>query len=209
MATTGQTRTPYRETKRLKAHERNAIILDAAKSILIKEGYSKFSLRYTAERSGVRLATLQYYFPTKELLFRAAFEDAMDTERSRINRLMTRAGTSPESILKARISGHYKANLHDETASFFCLLWARARRDAFAAELMDEFYDRNIGIVADLIEKANAAITKPEAKRRASFVIATLEGMMVLADVEKRCPSRSASTEKYVVDALMRFIARP
>ena len=90
MATTGQTRTPYRETKRLKAHERNAIILDAAKSILINQGYSKFSLRYTAERSGVRLATLQYYFPTKELLFRAAFEDAMDTERSRINRLMTR-----------------------------------------------------------------------------------------------------------------------
>ena len=74
---------------------------------------------------------------------------------------------------------------------------------------MDEFYDRNIGIVADLIEKANSTINKPEAKRRASFVIATLEGMMVLVDVEKRNPSRLASTEKYVVDALMRFIAKP
>ena len=204
-----KTRAPYRETKRLKAHERNAIILNSAKEILIREGYSKFSLRYAAEKSGVRLATLQYYYATKEQLFRAAFEDAMDKERERINRLVTSAGSSPESILRARISGHFKANLHDETAGFFCLLWARARLDSFAAELMDRFYDRNLRIVADLIRRHNATVTAAEALRRASLVMATLEGMIVLLDVDKRNPPTSAPMEEYVVGALMRFISEP
>ena len=122
-------------TKRLKAHERNRIILDVAKRILVSEGFSALSLRYVAEESDIRLATLQYYYKTKQQLFRAAFEDALAKEREQINRMVVRAGDSPDSILRARISGHYKANLHDETAGFFYQLWApgqtgRVRRRA-------------------------------------------------------------------------------
>ena len=68
-----------------------------------------------AEESGIRLATLQYYYKTKQQLFQAAFEDTLAQEREQINRMVVRAGNSLESILRARTSGHYKANLHDET----------------------------------------------------------------------------------------------
>ena len=78
-----------------------------------------------AEESGIRLATLQYYYKTKQQLFQAAFEDALAQEREQINRMVVCAGNSPESVLRARIPGHYKANLHDETAGFFYQLWAR------------------------------------------------------------------------------------
>ncbi len=61
--------TPYRKTKRLKAHERSRIILDCARSILVNEGYAELTLRRAAERAGIRLSTLQYYYPTKEKLF--------------------------------------------------------------------------------------------------------------------------------------------
>ncbi len=207
MATNIKKRAPYRETKRLKAHERNEIILNAAKEILIYEGYSNFSLRYAAEKSGIRLATLQYYFATKEKLFQAAFEDALAQERDRIKQMVTRAGDSPESILKARISGHFKANLNDETAGFFYLLWARAKLDNFAAELMDEFYERNIGIVADLIRELNQNISAREANRRATFVMATLEGIMLMSDIDKRTRKTIVCSEKYIVNALMKFVS--
>ena len=196
-------------TKRLKAHERNRIILDVAKRILVSEGFSALSLRYVAEESDIRLATLQYYYKTKQQLFRAAFEDALAKEREQINRMVVRAGDSPESILRARISGHYKANLHDETAGFFYQLWARARLAEFAAELMDEFYERNVAILADMVGEFNAGLSNAEARRRTIFVMATLEGLTMFADIDKRKQRKVAPSEKYVVNGLMEFLGQP
>lgn len=209
MAKLKKKRAPYRETKRLTAHERNGIILKAAKEIIVHEGFSKFSLRYAAEKSGIRLATLQYYFSTKEQLFRAVFEDALKEEGERIKRLVTRAGQSSGDILKARISGHFKANLHDETVGFFYQLWARARLDDFAAELVDEFYERNIVIVAEMIRAHNSTVSRTEAVRRATFVMAVLEGMMLLSDVERRKRGTFVSAEDYVVNSIMNFVSQP
>lgn len=209
MAKLNKKRAPYRETKRLTAPERNEIILKAAKEIIVHEGFSKFSLRYVAEKSGIRLATLQYYFPNKERLFRAVFEDALNAEGERIKRLVTRAGQSSGDVLKARISGHFKANLHDETVGFFYQLWARARLDSFAAELVDEFYERNIGIVADMIRAHNPTVSRKEAARRATFVLAVLEGMMLLSDVERRKSGKFVSAENYVVNSIMNFVSQP
>lgn len=185
------------------------MILSAAKSIIVREGYSKFSLRYTAEKSGIRLATLQYYFPTKERLFRAVFEDALREEGERIQRLIRRSGGSSEGVLRARVSGQFRANLREDTAGFFYQLWARARLDGFAAELVDEFYERNIGVVAGMIGDVNPALSAPEAKRRATLVMAVLEGMMLLCDIEKRRSGESASAEQYVVDAIVRIVSLP
>ena len=209
MQTKQKKRAPYRETKRLKAHERKQVILNAAKEVLIMEGYSSFSLRYVAEKSGIRLATLQYYYSSKEQLFRAAFEDALNQERDRINGMVSRAGNSPEKVLKARISGHFKANINDETAGFFYQLWARAKLDKFAAELMDEFYERNGKIVAELIRNLNSSLSAYESKKRATFVMATLEGMMLMSDIDKRKKGKFVSSEKYVVNALMKFATDP
>lgn len=207
--TPARTRAPYRETKRLSARERTAIILSAAKSIIVREGFSKFSLRYTAEKSGIRLATLQYYFPTKKRLFRAVFEDALREEGERIKRLIRSSDGSAEGILRARVSGQFRANLREETAGFFYQLWARARLDEFAAELVDEFYERNVETVAGMIGEVNPAISAPEAKRRATLVMAVLEGMMLLCDIEKRRSGEFESAERYVVDAIVRIVSFP
>ena len=202
-------RAPYRETKRLSAKERTGIILAAAQDIIVGEGYSKFSLRHAAEKSGIRLATLQYYFPTKEHLFRAVFEAALNEEGERIRLLIKRARGSPRDVLRARITGHFQANLRDETAGFFYQLWARARLDEFAAELVDEFYARNIQVVAHMIRADNAALSANEAKRRATVAMAVLEGMMLLCDIEKRKSGEPVFTEEYVVDSVMRFVSPP
>lgn len=200
---------PEQPARRLKAHERNRIILEAAKRILVTEGFSALSLRYVAEKSGIRLASLQYYYKTKEQLFRAAFEDALAKEREQINRLVVRAGNSPESALRARISGHYKANLHDETAGFFYQLWARARLAGFAAELMDEFYERNVAILADMVSAFNPSLSSAEARRRTVFTMAALEGMTMFVDIDKRRKRKVSPSEKYVVNQLMEFLGQP
>jgi len=200
---------PYRATKRLKASERSEIILKAATEILVTEGFAELSLRYTAEKSGIRLATLQYYYRTKAQLFRAAFESALNSERQRIDRLVARAGESPGEILRARISGIYRANLDKTTTGFFYQLWARANLDRFAAEMMDEFYERQIATFTGLIVDFNPALSKADARRRAVFVMATLEGMILMVSVNKRKAGKVRFAEKHTVDALMDLLGRP
>ena len=69
MLQTEQKRTPYRDTKRLKAVERRALILRAAQSILLDEGFAALTMRNTAKAAEIRIATLQYYFVSREKLF--------------------------------------------------------------------------------------------------------------------------------------------
>ncbi|MBO3083058.1 TetR/AcrR family transcriptional regulator [Cellulomonas fengjieae] len=64
--------TPYHQRI---AHEKRALILEAATALFLELGYDRTSLARIAERSGVSRATLFKQFPSKAALF-----DAMVTE---------------------------------------------------------------------------------------------------------------------------------
>ena len=84
-----------------------------------------------------------------------------------------------------------------------------ARLAEFAAELMDEFYERNVAILADRVRDFNASLSNAEARRRAVFVMATLEGLTMFVDIDKRKQRKATPSEKYVVNSLMEFIGQP
>lgn len=76
-------------------------ILDAAIEVFAVEGYERASTRLLAERAGVNLPAIQYYFGSKEGLLRAAVEhiaeeidQQMAPVRARVNALLaSRAGS--------------------------------------------------------------------------------------------------------------------
>jgi len=53
-------------------------LIAAARSALARDGVAKTSLRAVAAEAGVPLGTMQYVFPSKELLLRAVIEDVID-----------------------------------------------------------------------------------------------------------------------------------
>ncbi len=194
---------PYRETKRLKAHERSRIILHCARSILVNEGYAELTLRRAAERAGIRLGTLQYYYPTKELLFRAAFEDALREESERIDDRVARAGTHPEKRLRALYRGAFQATGNEQTTGFFLELWSRARLDGFAAKLMDDFYLEILDWLAELIRECRPTLANRVCKQRATFALATLEGMTLFAAIDERRGKKVSG--RFTIDSLMQL----
>ena len=195
--------TPYRETKRLKAHERSRIILDCAKSILVNEGYAELTLRRVAEKAGIRLGTLQYYYPTKEKLFHTAFEDALREESERIDNRVTKAGTTPEKRLRAFFQGALLATSNEQTTGFFLELWSRARLDDFAAKLMDEFYLEILDWLTTLIRECRPSLTKRVCGQRAKLALAALEGMTLFTAIDER---RGKKVEvRFTIDSLMQM----
>ena len=57
-----------------KGQERSEAILDAAERLLVDEGHAALSLRGVAQRAGIRLGNLQYYFATREEIVRSCTE---------------------------------------------------------------------------------------------------------------------------------------
>lgn len=71
-----ETPMPRQRAKRLPAAERKAVILHEASLFFAKEGFSA-STRDLADKLGVRQALLYKYFPSKEALLEAIFEDVL------------------------------------------------------------------------------------------------------------------------------------
>ena len=55
-------------------------IISTARSILVKEGYECLVMREIAQRCGIKLGNLQYYFPTKEALLTSVIELEADKD---------------------------------------------------------------------------------------------------------------------------------
>jgi TetR/AcrR family transcriptional regulator, regulator of cefoperazone and chloramphenicol sensitivity len=68
----------YRPGTHGKGEETMRRILDAAIEVFAAEGYDGASTRVLAERAKVNLPAIQYYFGSKEGLYRAAIEEIVD-----------------------------------------------------------------------------------------------------------------------------------
>ncbi len=194
----------YRNTKRMKAEDRKDLILESARTIIIEEGFSLFSSRYVAERCGIRLATLQYYFKTTEDLFRATFDYAIDLESIQVHKLIGEVGSDPEENLRAHLRGHIRANAQHDTAGFFYQLWAKAHLDEFASLLMGEFYTRLCEQLSLLLMEYNSSLTQRDANARAGMIMAFLEGsVMFTSPNSMKCTKKFKFTEKMMVDTVL------
>jgi AcrR family transcriptional regulator len=206
MAATQQRRAPYRETKRLKAEHRRRLILDATRVILVEQGYSKLALRVVAENAGIRLATLQYYFPTSEALFQAAFRDIADSVWNELIELTEiHDSADPQKRLRSFLRGIHASTKDRALAGFFSELWARARIDAYAAEIMSEYYGEAINLLAQLISDCRSTKSPGESQRRATMLIAMLEGMTILNFAVHNKSGPLAVSDRYAVSNMLKL----
>ncbi|MFF9365376.1 TetR/AcrR family transcriptional regulator [Streptomyces griseoluteus] len=62
----------------VEASVRHRQLVAAARTVLARDGVGRTSLRAVATEGGVPLGTMQYVFPSKELLLRAVIEDVIE-----------------------------------------------------------------------------------------------------------------------------------
>jgi AcrR family transcriptional regulator len=204
MASEKQKRTQYRETKRLRPEQRKRLILDAARIILVEQGYSKLTLRAVADSAGIRLATLQYYFPTSDALFQSAFRDTADNAwQELVEHTDTKGTTDPKKRLRLFLRGLHASTKDPELAGFFTELWARSRIDAFATEIMEEYYGDATGLLARLIRDCGSSVARAESLRRATIVMAMLEGLTVLNLAVHKELARPTVSDRYATSAML------
>lgn len=178
-----------------KGHERRLQILDAATQQLIDEGYAGFSARQVAERLGLRLSNVQYYFPTRDALLDALLARVLTDA-------MAEFGRNPADHDLATLVRFVLAGQTPDACRLFLELWALAARDSGARTAMDRFYLAYRKEIERAIATVAPAISAAERVRRAALIMALLEGVSLF-----RHPGGAASPgmDTAIIDAVQRI----
>jgi AcrR family transcriptional regulator len=155
-------------------------LVHAAFNLIAEHGFEGLRTRDVAGEVGVNIATLHYYFPTKESLIRGVLEYAMGRFRSTL---------APHGSPGDQLRNHLRAVrklLADEPelGSVMGELALRSARDKSIAGIMAEMYDAWHTTLRGLLRRAaKGGHLRPELDNDgvAALVIATLSSMMTAA----------------------------
>jgi len=168
---------------RAKGQKRVLDILNAARDILIEDGYSQFSLRNIAGRAGIHLSNLQYYFAGKDELIHGLMDFIGKEYEDKYEELdigvIEDAHIRFEAILK-----FLTADIKDaRTRRFFIQLWALLESsDAHSGVLLNELYAIQITQFNKLISIINSGLSEGKIQQRSAMITAMIEGMMLMYD---------------------------
>jgi AcrR family transcriptional regulator len=122
----------------------------AAYRQIAQRGFEGLRTRDVANEVGVNIATLHYYFPTKEALIGAVLQHAMDRFRTTLA-----PHGSPDSQLRSYLRGTRKLLREEpELGAVMSELALRSTRDAGTRKIMDEMYGQWHDAVRGLLRRA-------------------------------------------------------
>lgn len=179
-------------------------VIDEAAALIREKGFRSTSIGDVLERAGVQKGSFYYYFPSKDDLGHAVLSRWTDELRSRLIDFLTDpAGQGgPLDRIAAALDG-FTAEQEATGCRGGCPFGNLAVELAdvhedFRLRLSEAFRELS-GAFAGLVERAKArGDLRPEADARSlgDFLVAAIEGGIVLAKVHRSCePLRAALRE--------------
>lgn len=190
---------------------RQTDILQAARKVLIEEGYGRFSMRQVAKCAGIHLKTLQHHFGNKKELLSEAMNYTLDEHYLAMYDEID-GGVShlePEKALSWVIEFLIEDCREMETDLFFLEFWALAARDPDACEALDNFYIRHRHLVANLVARANTGLSERTVQLRAAVIAEQIEGMVLFIGHNKPKHPELEGLEEEVHRQIMGYALAP
>lgn len=195
-----------------KGAARRAAVLDAAETVLVRDGHTALSLRAVADAAGVRLGHLQYYFPSRDGLVAELLARVLQRSLDQITAAALggadgagapEAPAAPDDPAGPRAldgpqgdDGLISALLAQQTDArlvrVFVELWALAARDEAVAVVVRDFYRQYADLLADRVRTHAPGLPPEERRARAEVFIALIEGSSLLRSGVAGAPSAAA-----------------
>lgn len=157
-----------------KTLSRKDAILEIARIILIEEGHYRLTMRNLAERSGMKLASLQYHFPTKSELVSALMTQSVTNYHRMIQHLIRSIGTNEDGDALGQLFAVYQ----DEQASgVFEQLWALSVQDVMLKQQYEELYAAFWETISAEVGRFDPSANTDTKRTRAAMIIALLDGL--------------------------------
>jgi AcrR family transcriptional regulator len=151
-------------------------LIQAAFNQIAQHGFEGLRTRDVASEVGVNIATLHYYFPTKEALIRGVLDSVMERFRSTLE-----PHGSPADQLRNHLRAVRKLMTDEsQVASVMGELALRSTRDKSIASIMDKTYDVWQTTMRGLLRRAvreGGAPPELDSDAVAAIIITTLTAM--------------------------------
>ena len=157
-----------------KTISRKEAILEIARSILIEEGHYRLTMRHLAKKSGMKLASLQYHYPTKTELISALMVQSIGTYHSMIHYLVHSIGTSEDGTAIGRLFATYQ---DEQMNGVFDQLWALSVQDPSLKRQYEKAYADFWETISDEVGRFDPSADEPTRRTRATMIIALLDGL--------------------------------
>jgi AcrR family transcriptional regulator len=184
--------------KRVKEDRRPALV-SAAFGQIAERGFEGLRTREVAAEAGVNVATLHYYFPTKEALIRAVVAHAMERFRSTL---------APHGSAQDQLQNHLRAvrallRKEPEIAAVMGELALRSAHDSSLAPILRETNDGWHRTLRRLLRRAvreGGMAAGLDSDDAAALIMSTLSSMML--------PPMSATRADQALRELERWLSQ-
>ncbi|MEM7116349.1 MAG: TetR/AcrR family transcriptional regulator [Chloroflexota bacterium] len=161
---------------------RKAEIIQAAQQILVEEGHYRLSMRHVAERVGIKLASLQYHFPSKKALIGVLLAESLGHYHQLVLELVTAVSTNEDPTALNHLFTTYQDS---QVSGIFEQLWALSIQEPELKRQYDEAYASLWQGVAALVRRFDAQANDAQCKTRAALIIALLDGLETFFGTEQ------------------------
>lgn len=167
------------ELVRSKSVDRRLVVLEAARMILIEDGYRELSLRHVATRAQMHLKTLQHYFPSKSLLIKETIHFVSDRIAGELYNMTSPLIASSDYVaaFKTTVNVMLSSCENEENWRVFFELWALSGREDDARDAIDLVFSRNRYNLELLIARLNPRISRADVTLRAALVASQTSGL--------------------------------
>jgi AcrR family transcriptional regulator len=188
-----------------KGNERVEAILEAAKNVLVDDGFAAMSLREVAKRAGITVGNVGYYFPTKDSLLAALAEHIFDRWDARFRRHLPSGLADGQAIFAHSIRFMIEENKRPKTKSLLLEMWAMANRSRAIRRMMDTFYGRMRAWIEAMLRDLDPAMGAHTCRLRAALITAQIEGLMLLIGANSPGESELIGIEDEAVRQIQRL----
>lgn len=157
-----------------------ARILDVARELLMADGAGELSMRNLANRAGLHLNNVQYYFPKRDDLVQALIVDTGERYQRAYDEL-NGATDDPLERFQAILRFNLNDSFNPQTRRLFLQLWALlSTLDPKTGRLLGKLYDINISQLGASLARIHPHESEADIRHRATLVAALTEGLMVV-----------------------------
>lgn len=170
-------------TVKKKAKDRRAEIISAAQAILANEGAGALTLRAIANEVGIKLASLQYYFPTYAALVEAMADKTVETYSEGLS-IESGTDASPETMLERALEWFAgPADPNSDLSKLELQFWALAQTNKDAKAALRRYHDTYIVYFEKLIADARPNYTPAQIRAKTISIVSLFEGSVLFVDL--------------------------
>ena len=176
-----------------KGQRKRAEIVEIARNVLIEDGYDCFVLRDIAQRAGIKLGNLQYYFPTCDDLIEAVAR-AEDERTHQAIRAIDREGGTPLERL-TRFVHTIVSQWQREGGKVFVVVTLLSIHNPRFRKLHLEIYEHFYEALCDVLSDFEPKTPRAKLMRKARLATSLLDGALSQVPIERGHGSKKMMSE--------------